>query len=123
MFPNLLLFLVLNCALALLCVVAHELGHVAVARFFHVRVKKIGFHWMGMYVQRARTTGWPEVWICLAGAAVNLVLALAFWNVVHWFALCNLTLGLVNLLPITHSDGSHAWDTFRAMYPGTRTTA
>jgi len=117
MFPHLLFTLILDCALVLLCLVAHELGHFLVARFYRVPVKKLGFHWMGVYVQRVRTRGWPEVSICLAGAAMNLMLAVAFWDVNHWFALCNLTIGWVNLLPITHSDGSHALDALRAMYP------
>lgn len=113
-FPLLLSF-TLKCALVLLCMLAHEVGHILVARHFHVPVRKIGFSWMGMYIRRARTTGWSEVSICMAGATVNLVLAIAFWNVSYWFALCNLMFGLVNILPITHSDGSHALAAIRAM--------
>lgn len=110
-----LLSLILKCALVLLCMLAHELGHILVARHFHVPVRKIGFNWMGMYIRRARTTGWPEISVCLAGATMNLLLALAFWNVNYWFALCNLVFGVVNLLPITNSDGSHALAALRAM--------
>lgn len=95
---------------------AHELGHILVARYYHVPVRKIGLNWMGMYIQRARTTGWPEIAVCLAGATMNLVLALAFWNINYWFALCSLTFGWVNLLPIAHSDGSHALEALRAMH-------
>jgi Zn-dependent protease len=69
-----------------------------------------------MYIQRARSSGWPEVSTCLAGAAMNLTLALLFWNVNYWFALCNLTFALVNVLPIPHSDGTHALEAVRAMY-------
>ena len=118
MFPHflpLLTSLIFKCVLVLLCVVAHELGHILVARYYHVPVKKIGLGWMGMYIQRARTTGWPEVCICMAGAAVNLILAIAFWNIINWFALCNLTFALVNVLPLSSSDGSHAWEALRAM--------
>lgn len=107
--------LMFDCALVLLCLVCHELGHILVARFHYVQVKKIGISWMGMYIQRARTTGWPEVSICIAGAMMNLALAIAFWDVNSWFALCNLTFAWVNLLPIPHSDGSHALEAFRAM--------
>jgi membrane-associated protease RseP (regulator of RpoE activity) len=108
MIPSLLGTLILDFALILFALTAHELGHIVVARIFHVKVKKIGFTWLGPYVRRARTTGWREVAICMAGAAVNLILALAFWHVSHWFGLFNLTVGIVNILPITHSDGSHA---------------
>lgn len=86
-----------------------------VARAYRVPVKKVGIRWMGVYIQRTRTTGWPEVAICLAGPAMNLTLALAFWEVNEWFALCNLVLGLVNLLPIANSDGSHALEALDAM--------
>lgn len=115
-FVSLLPDLLLNCALVLLCMACHELGHVLVARFHYVPVKRIGFNWMGMYIQRARTTGWPEVSVCLAGAAMNLGLAIAFWDINHWFALCNLTFAWVNVLPIPHSDGSHALEALRAMH-------
>jgi Zn-dependent protease len=104
-----------KCLLVLFCMLGHELGHILVARYFHVSVKKIGFNWMGMYIQRARTVGWPEISVCMAGAAMNLTLALLFWNINNWFALCNLIFGLVNILPISHSDGSHAWEAVRAM--------
>jgi Zn-dependent protease len=99
---------------------AHELGHIVVARYHRIPVKKIGFNWTGMYIRRTRSTGWPEISVCMAGAAVNLTLALAFWNISNWFALCNLVFGLVNLLPITHSDGSHALDALRVMRSASR---
>jgi len=113
--------LLINCTLVLLCMALHELGHVFAAFFYRVPVRKIGISRMGMYIRRARTTGWPEVSICLAGAAMNFLLAVMFWNTGHWFALCNLTFALVNILPITHSDGSHALDALRTMYPQTNT--
>lgn len=112
--------LLLNCALVVLCMVCHELGHFLVARFHHVQVKKIGIRWMGMYIQRERTAGWPEVSVCIAGATMNLALAIAFWNVNGWFALCNLTFAWVNLLPIPNSDGSHALEAIRAIYQHAR---
>ena len=112
--------LILDCALVLVALTAHELGHILVARIFHVQVKKIGLSWTGPYVRRARTTGWREVAICLAGATVNLLLAVAFWNISHWFALFNLTAGVVNLLPITHSDGTHALEALRMIEPQAR---
>ncbi len=115
-FLSLVAALLLNCALVVLCMACHEVGHILVARFHYVEVKKIGFSWMGMYIQRARTSGWPEVSVCIAGATMNLALALAFWDVNHWFALCNLTFAWVNLLPIPHSDGSHALEAIRAMH-------
>ncbi|HET8637003.1 MAG TPA: hypothetical protein VFL96_09150 [Acidobacteriaceae bacterium] len=107
-----------DCLLVLLCMACHEVGHILMARLHGVSVKKIGLSWMGMYIQRERTSGWAEVSICVAGAAMNLALAAAFWNTNHWFAICNLTFGWVNLLPISRSDGSHALQALRAMHHG-----
>jgi Zn-dependent protease len=107
--------LMVKCTLVLLCMAGHELGHVLAAGFFRVPVKKMGFNRLGIYIRRSRTVGWPEVSICLAGAGMNLMLALVFWNTSTWFALCNLTFGWVNLLPLPRSDGSHALEAFRAM--------
>ncbi|HEX5235982.1 MAG TPA: M50 family metallopeptidase [Silvibacterium sp.] len=112
----LLLSLMFKCVLILLCMVTHEIGHILVARYYHVPVKKIGLNWMGMYIQRARTTGWPEISTCLAGATMNLVLAIVFWNILPWFALCSLTFAWVNILPIPHSDGQHALEAYEAMH-------
>lgn len=84
----------------------HEAGHLVAALWFKVPVRKVGLHWQGVYVQRARTTGWPEVCICLAGPAVNLMLAVVYLPCP--LGLCNLVLAVVNLLPITNSDGTHA---------------
>jgi len=107
--------LILDCALILIALTAHELGHVFVANIFRVPVKEVGISWTGPYVRRARATGWREVAVCLAGAVVNLLLAAVLWRIDHWFALFNLTVGVVNLLPITHSDGSHALEALRAI--------
>src|SRR6185437_852384 len=109
------LSLLFNCTLVVLCMACHEAGHILLARVHRVSVKKIGMRWMGMYIQRERTVGWPEDSICSAGASTKLALAIAFWAVNSWFALCNLTFAWVNLLPIPPSDGSHALEALRAM--------
>ena len=118
-FP-LFLTLLFKCALVALCMACHEAGHIMLARAHNVTVKKIGISWKGMYIQRERTSGWPEVSICIAGATMNLALAIAFWDVNSWFVLCNLTFAWVNLLPIRNSDGSHALEAMRAMYQRAR---
>lgn len=100
--------------LVLICVLAHEVGHILVAGFYRVPVKKIGLNWTGIYIQRSRSVGWPEIATCLGGAAMNFAFAIAFWNSNHWFALCNLIFALVNLLPISHSDGTHALEAISA---------
>ena len=108
--------LLFSCALVVICTtLAHEVGHIIVARHFHVPVRKIGFNWTGMYVQRARGTGWAEVSTCLGGPAMNMTLALLFWNQSYWFAVCNLVFAVVNILPISNSDGTHALEAVRDM--------
>lgn len=99
---------------ALIAVLGHELGHVLVARLCGVRIKQVGFGRRGVYVRRARTTGWPEISICLAGAAANLLFAVVFRHV-NGCALCNVVFAIVNLLPIPNSDGSHALEELQAM--------
>lgn len=117
-FLPLFLALLSKCALVALCMVCHESGHILMARLHQVPVKKIGLNWTGMYIRRERTTGWPEISVCMAGALMNLGLAIVFWDVNSWFALCNLTFAWVNVLPIAHSDGSHALEAYRAMHQG-----
>lgn len=107
--------MIYNIALVILAFAAHELGHVLAAWWFGVRVRKIGVGRLGAYVQRARTAGWPEILICLAGPSMNLALAIAFAHRSPWFMLCNATFCWVNLLPIANSDGTHAIEAFSDM--------
>lgn len=91
---------------------AHECGHILAARWFGVPIRKVGLSGRGPHIRRARTTGWPEILICLAGPAANLALAVAFAHRNPWFMLCNATFCWFNLLPIAHSDGGHALEAF-----------
>jgi membrane-associated protease RseP (regulator of RpoE activity) len=97
-----------------ICLLAHELGHVLAARAVGVEVKRLGLGWRGMYIRRARSEGWRESMICLAGPMANLLLAIVVRNQ-HWLALCSLEFALINLLPFAHSDGRHAWAALREM--------
>lgn len=103
-----------------LTMIAHECGHIVLARYHGVQIKKISFGVLGPCIRRQRTAGWPEVSICLAGAAVNLALAIAFCRADHWFAVCNFTFAWVNLLPIPHADGRHALEAWRELRRETR---
>lgn len=105
--------LIVNCLLVVACMIAHELGHIVTALFFRIPVKEVGISWKGPYIRRGRGIGWPEVATCLAGPAVNLVLAILLWKVSSWFALCNLVFAVVNVLPIRNSDGTHAMDAMK----------
>jgi Zn-dependent protease len=87
----------------------HEAGHIFAATFLGVRVHEFGLSMAGAYIRRAHASSpQDEVFIATAGPLMNfcLILPLSFVPVLgHQLALCNLALGLVNLLPLPSSDG------------------
>lgn len=102
---------------SIICLLAHELGHILAARAIGVEVKRIGLGWMGMYLRRDRAQGWAEVVICLAGPGANLALALLVGHP-RWLAVANLEFAWINLLPFPHSDGRHVWQALRSVRAG-----
>lgn len=92
----------------IVAMVLHEAGHVVAALALNVKVHEIGIHWKGPYIRRASGTGTQNLAITLAGPGMNLWLALFFLSTSPHFALCNLVIGVVNLMPIPASDGSRA---------------
>jgi len=108
------------------CVVLHELGHAAMARRFGVRTREIVLYPIGGVARLENIPhGRAELWIALAGPAVNLVLALGLAvlaaaaagagsgtgllrvpaDLLLWLPWINLTLCLFNLLPAFPMDG------------------
>jgi Zn-dependent protease len=108
-------------------VILHELGHAVVAKFYGVRTVDITMYPIGG-VSRLETAPPPnqELWIALAGPAVNLLIAAALLgilfathhpvnirdlpnpsdaNLLERIAAGNLILGLFNLLPAFPMDG------------------
>jgi Zn-dependent protease len=87
----------------------HEAGHILAAAFLGVRVHEFGLRMAGAYIRRAYASSpQDEVFIATAGPLMNvcLILPLSFIPVLgQQLALCNLALGLVNLLPLPSSDG------------------
>ena len=101
--------------LGLAAMALHELAHVAAAVALGVKVRKVGLGWKGMYT--VRDIGPPEknMLISLAGPLLNLALILPW----HWwptFGLANLCCGLVNLLPISGSDGERVLRCWQQMH-------
>jgi membrane-associated protease RseP (regulator of RpoE activity) len=90
--------------ICLLSVLAHEAGHVLTARIVGVKIVRLGVDWRGPYILRKRTTGLPEVAICLAGIAANVAIACATSGPAQTF---NLAMIFVNLL-WPRSDGRNA---------------
>lgn len=79
-----LVYWALGAAVALVffgSLLAHELGHSLVSRFYGIPVRSITLHLFGGVAQLGREVGRPreEFWIAIAGPAVSLVLGALFW--------------------------------------------
>jgi membrane-associated protease RseP (regulator of RpoE activity) len=123
------MYLAINMIFSFACALAlHELGHLLAARACGVRVMQAGLGWgpklfglrvrgvdyqfrllpLGAYVQmdmaglqKRRLV--QQLFVLLAGIAVNLLLAAVTWG--SFFGTLNLVLGVVNLFPIYQQDG------------------
>jgi len=101
--------------LGVVAMLFHEAAHVFVALTLGIRVKKVGMGWKGIFTVREQGTPTKNLIISLAGPVMNL--ALIFWW--HWqpdFGLANLCCGVVNLLPITGSDGARILRCWQQMH-------
>jgi len=117
------------------CVALHELGHALAARHYGIPTREILLFPLGGVAFLARPARRPaeELWIALAGPAVNVVIAAAlaivigvapaalpgeaaglfrasasgpsFGTFLHWLLGANLSLVLFNLLPAFPMDG------------------
>ena len=111
-----------------LALVLHELGHLLAARACRVKVTQAGLGWgpkvlgfrikgveyqlrllpLGAYI-RMDMAGlqmrplFQQLFVLLAGIAVNLILAVVTWG--SFFGTLNLVLALGNLLPLYQQDG------------------
>lgn len=87
----------------------HEIGHMLAAIMLRVPVREFGLCLRGAYNRRAYAgRRRSEVFISAAGPLMNLflVLPLLYLPVIGTkLALCNLTICVVNLLPLPSSDG------------------
>ena len=108
----------------LLCVLAHEFGHVVAARRHDVSTGSVTLNLLGGYAQLEELAPTPraEFAIGVAGAAVNLVLAALFATTallyfseeqtatlvlaaLSWLTAVNILLGVLNLVPALPLDG------------------
>lgn len=103
-----------------LSVLAHEVGHCALARVFNVPVQRVVLTWLAGHSAFEREPGTPRrmVLVAVAGPVVNLVIAVLAWlgskelpqGTVGWvltaaLAWTNGIVGLYNLLPGLPLDG------------------
>lgn len=95
--------------------ILHEVAHVAVALALRVKIYQVGLSWRGPYVRRDCGTTKQNLAVTLAGPGANLGLALLFNAWSPSFALCNLVIGITNILPLPASDGDRAFNLLTAM--------
>lgn len=111
-----------------LALVLHELGHFLAARVCRVQVTQAGLGWgpkvfglrikgvdyqlrllpLGAYIRMdmaglQKRPLFQQLFVLLAGIAVNLILAVVTWG--SFFGTLNLVLALGNLLPLYQQDG------------------
>ena len=120
---------VLNISLSFACaLVLHELGHFLAARACRVQVTQAGLGWgpklfgvqlkgvdyqlrllpLGAYIRMdmaglQRRPLFQQLFVLLAGIAVNLILAAVTWG--SFFGTLNLILAVGNLFPLYQQDG------------------
>ena len=100
---------------AFLAVTLHELGHIAASRLCRVHLSKLS---VGLYGARLKADNEMfsyknEIFICIAGPAVNFISVLIFIPVykicggefLRYFIFSSLILGTLNILPIKTFDG------------------
>lgn len=103
------------------CVVLHELGHSAVAKYYGIPVKSITLFLLGGVAQITRdaTKPLPELLMALAGPCVSVLLGGVFllaWLVTgqghtaisimwEWLWVMNIAIGIFNLAPAFPMDG------------------
>ena len=108
---------VLTGALLVASLLLHEVGHMMAAIFFEVPVREFGLRLAGAYNCRAHARRRrDEILISAAGPMMNLwlVFPLLFLpKIGPQLALCNLVLGVVNLVPLPSSDGLRILRTLR----------
>ncbi len=103
-------------------VLLHEFGHALVARRYGIATRRIVLYPIGGVAQLEGMPKNPrqELWVALAGPAVNFGIAAALWLFAPVFGagvlgvlsgslmIANLTLGLFNLVPAFPMDGGRA---------------
>jgi hypothetical protein len=92
-------------ACGLLALVVHECGHLLAAAVFGIKTKSLRIDPRGIGIVRERGPWFDSMVVALSGPLLNLAFAAAFRD--ETFRIANLCLGLVNLIPVYGSDGSH----------------
>jgi hypothetical protein len=92
----------------------HELGHFLAAEVFGIKTKSVRLGWRGVAIVRERGPWFDSLVVAAAGPAVSLLCAGLTFHL-DGFTIANLYVGLVNLIPMPHSDGDHILECLRGM--------
>jgi Zn-dependent protease len=113
-----------------LSVFLHEFGHILAARQFGAGTSHVTFSWFGGAAHIQRTLSFQkEIWVLLAGPAVNLLIALLLWASFYasfftvfsgYLLVLNVGLAIFNLLPIYPLDGGQILHHLIAIRKGRR---
>jgi Zn-dependent protease len=99
----------------------HEVGHMLMATALGVKVSEFGVCLLGAYNRRAHANSQrDEVLVSLAGPLMNFALLVPCFflpRIGFELMLCNLALGLFNLLPIPSTDGLRILQTIWGPHP------
>lgn len=114
-------------ALALLCALLHEVGHLCVLFALNIPVEEISLRIFGTEIvvrENYRVGYGREILVSLAGPAANCLVALLGWAAacagfyprqMQLLAVFNLAVALFNLLPIGSLDGGRALECLLCM--------
>ncbi|MBR2295923.1 MAG: site-2 protease family protein [Clostridia bacterium] len=98
----------------ILAYIIHELGHIIIAKINHIPMRKfkIGSFRLSLSYDCSGVPYKKELFVCLGGIAFNLlfaslmaILKLYKYDSISFFILCNLSLALMNLYPVSTLDG------------------
>lgn len=101
--------------------IAHEAGHMLLAKVSRTRVKAMGFCKWGVYLRREKSSLFStEIAIAAAGPAVNLLIAYFLHDFsgsgpLAWLAQMNVVLFIINMAPFGGSDGKRILTTWREL--------
>ena len=110
-------------------VLLHEMGHAAMAKRFGIGTKAITLHLLGglASIEREPETPKEEIYIALAGPAVNLALFVVSLPLMYFhlpgasdMALINAVMGIFNLFPAYPMDGGRVLKALLQMRYGVR---
>lgn len=109
------------CAVALLCCIIHEAGHIICLLALGEKPKKIELSFYGIKLERTELPcikGAEEIAIYISGPATNIVLAALFfllsgiWQGMKTAAVISLLVGAFNMIPCRPLDGGNVMFAF-----------